>query len=118
MNPHSATTPPVGQAVPWTIVRIQNTLTNETLIRRFLLDLTHAPASRVMEVFTAWQKVAATIEAHAAQQVPAAMAGLPDNPQKGPAPSIGQSDGTPSQGADCLQVGNHETAGTDDDSPL
>jgi hypothetical protein len=53
-----------GQA-PWTIARIQITLSNEVLIRRFLLDLTHAPEPRVMEVFTAWQRVAATIEANA-----------------------------------------------------
>jgi hypothetical protein len=33
-----------------------------TLDRRFLLDLTHAPAHEVMNVFTAWQRVAATIE--------------------------------------------------------
>ncbi|MFF7192625.1 hypothetical protein ACFZAM_02755 [Streptomyces sp. NPDC008079] len=48
----------------WTIARIQNTLSNEVLIRRFLLDLTHAPEHEVMNVFTAWQKVAAAIEQH------------------------------------------------------
>ena len=50
---------------PWTIARIQNALTNPVLIRRFLLDISHAPGNRVMEVFTAWQCVAANIEANA-----------------------------------------------------
>lgn len=50
---------------PWTIARIQNTLTSQVLIHRFLMDLSHAPEDRVMEVFTAWQRVAATIEARA-----------------------------------------------------
>lgn len=52
----------------WTIARIQNTLSSEVLIRRFLLDLTHAPAHEVMNVFTAWQKVAATIEQHSLEE--------------------------------------------------
>jgi hypothetical protein len=51
----------------WTIARIQSTLSSEVLIRRFLLDLTHAPAHEVMNVFTAWQKVAATIEQHSSE---------------------------------------------------
>ncbi|SHL69582.1 hypothetical protein [Actinacidiphila paucisporea] len=101
---HPATTPPADQAAPWTIARIQNTLTNETLIRRFLLDLTHAPEPRVMEVFAAWQQVAATIEAHAARQPPAATTGLPGNPQNSPAPNISQSRGAPPQDADYPQV--------------
>jgi hypothetical protein len=49
----------------WTIARIQNTLTSPVLIRRFLLDISHAPDHQVMNVFTAWQRVAATIEANA-----------------------------------------------------
>lgn len=53
---------------PWTIARIQNALAGETLVRRFLLDLTHAPEHRVMEVFTAWRTVAAGIEAHSPHQ--------------------------------------------------
>ena len=64
MTSHPPATPTAGPA-PWTIARIQQALTNEALIRRFLLDLTHAPEHRVMEVFTAWQRVAATIEANA-----------------------------------------------------
>lgn len=62
MTHHQANRPAPAQA-PWTIARIQNALTNQVLIRRFLLDLTHAPAHEVMNVFTAWQRVAATIEA-------------------------------------------------------
>lgn len=49
----------------WTIARIQNTLTSPVLIRRFLLDISHAPGHQVMNVFTAWQRVAATIETNA-----------------------------------------------------
>lgn len=58
-------TAPSAAHKPWTIARIQNTLTSPVLIHRFLLDLSHAPEDRVMEVFTAWQRVAATIEARA-----------------------------------------------------
>ena len=61
----------------WTIARIQNVLSSEVLIRRFLLDLTHAPEPRVMEVFTAWRRVAASIEAYATQE-PAT--GTPSDP--------------------------------------
>ncbi|WP_333768671.1 hypothetical protein [Streptomyces sp. IBSBF 2435] len=45
----------------WTIARICQAL-SPLLERRFLLDLTHAPAHEVMNVFTAWQNVAATAE--------------------------------------------------------
>jgi hypothetical protein len=49
----------------WTITRICRTLNHPVLERRFLTDLTHAPEPDVMSVFTAWRKVAATIEQHA-----------------------------------------------------
>jgi hypothetical protein len=49
----------------WTITRICRTLNHSALERRFLQDLTHAPEPDVMSVFTAWRKVAATIEQHA-----------------------------------------------------
>lgn len=91
MNPRPATTPPAGQAAPWTIARIQNTLSNEVLTRRFLLDLTHAPEPRVMEVFTAWQDVAATIEANAARQRTGAAGRLPGSPQDSPGASTGRA---------------------------
>ena len=65
---HARQTGPQAIRHPWTIARIQNALAGETLIRRFLLDLAHAPEHRVMEVFTAWRNVAATIEANSAQQ--------------------------------------------------
>jgi hypothetical protein len=48
----------------WTITRICRTLNHPVLERRFLTDLTHAPEPDVMSVFTAWRKVAATIEQH------------------------------------------------------
>lgn len=48
---------------PWTIARIHNTLTSPVMARRFLLDITHAPAHQITSVFTAWQRVAASIEA-------------------------------------------------------
>jgi hypothetical protein len=70
--------PPTATHSLWTIARIQNTLTNQVLIRRFLHDLTHAPAHEVMTVFTAWQHVAATIEAHAEQRE--APDTIPDHP--------------------------------------
>ncbi|WP_225850938.1 hypothetical protein [Streptomyces sp. HPF1205] len=57
---------------PWTIARIHDTLTSPVLIRHFLLDLTHAPAHEVMNVFAAWQRVAATIEANNAATPPTA----------------------------------------------
>jgi hypothetical protein len=47
----------------WTIARIHNTLTSPVMARRFLLDITHAPAHQITGVFTAWQRVAAGIEA-------------------------------------------------------
>jgi len=50
----------------WTIARIHDTLPGPAMIRRFLLDITHAPEHQVMNVFAAWQRVAATIEAIAA----------------------------------------------------
>ena len=80
---------PVGPAgpAPWTIARIQNTLSAEVVIRRFLQDLIHAPEHRVMEVFTAWQDVAATIEANTAQQLTVERTGLPGKPQDSPAAS-------------------------------
>jgi hypothetical protein len=59
----------------WTIARIQNTLTSPVLIRRFLLDISHAPGHQVMNVFTAWQGVAATIEANASQLSPSQSTG-------------------------------------------
>jgi hypothetical protein len=49
----------------WTVARICRTLNHSALERRFLQDLTHAPEPDVMSVFTAWRKVAATIEQHA-----------------------------------------------------
>ncbi|MBD0739058.1 hypothetical protein [Streptomyces sp. CBMA29] len=64
MTPGRPSTAPPATHGLWTIARIQNTLSNEVLIRRFLLDLTHAPEHEVMNVFTAWQKVAAAIEHH------------------------------------------------------
>ncbi len=70
---HARQTSPGSTRTTWTIARIQNALAGETLIRRFLLDLAHAPEHRVMEVFTAWRTVAASVEArtphqHSAQQ--------------------------------------------------
>lgn len=81
-----------AEGAPWTIARIQNTLSAEVVIRRFLMDLAHAPEHRVMEVFAAWRSVAATIEANAAQQLTAERTGLPANPQDSPAAS---TDGEP-----------------------
>jgi hypothetical protein len=49
----------------WTVAHICRALNHPTLERRFLTDLTHAPEPDVMSVFTAWRKVAATIEQHA-----------------------------------------------------
>ncbi|WP_031512569.1 hypothetical protein [Streptomyces sp. NRRL F-5123] len=49
----------------WTVARICRALNHTVLERRFLTDLTHAPEPDVMSVFTAWRKVAATIEQHA-----------------------------------------------------
>jgi hypothetical protein len=46
----------------WTVARICRALNHPVLERRFLTDLTHAPEPEVMAVFTAWRKVAATIE--------------------------------------------------------
>ena len=86
---HDPTPPGPAGPAPWTIARIQNTLSAEVVIRRFLLDLIHAPEHRVMEVFAAWQNVAATIEANAAQQLTAEKTGLPGNPQDSPAASTG-----------------------------
>lgn len=64
MTADPATNPSAAHRV-WTIARIQNALTSPVLIRRFLLDISHAPGHQVMNVFTAWQRVAATIEANA-----------------------------------------------------
>lgn len=64
MTADPATNPPAAHRV-WTIARIQTTLTSPVLVRRFLLDISHAPDHQVMNVFTAWQRVAATIEANA-----------------------------------------------------
>ena len=50
----------------WTIARIHEALPGPVMIRRFLLDITHAPEHQVMNVFAAWQRVAATIEASTA----------------------------------------------------
>lgn len=57
--PRSNAAPPTRSL--WTIARICQAL-SPLLERRFLLDLTHAPAHEVMNVFTAWQNVAATAE--------------------------------------------------------
>jgi hypothetical protein len=65
--PREAAAPPTATHTLWTIARIQNVLTSPVLVRRFLLDLAHAPESEVMNVFTAWRRVAATIEAHASR---------------------------------------------------
>jgi hypothetical protein len=46
----------------WTVARICAALNHSVLERRFLIDLTHAPEPEVMSVFTAWRKVAATIQ--------------------------------------------------------
>lgn len=126
MNPHPATPLPAGLAAMWTIDRIPNTLSNGALIRRFLLDLVHAPEPRLMGVFTAWQKIATTIEAHAAQQLPAANPGSPGSPRNSPAPSAGdapvdqnsQSQGALPQGASRPQAGNHDAAGAHHDFPF
>lgn len=61
-GPESGT--PVTAHSLWTITRICRTLNHPVLERRFLTDLTHAPEPDVMSVFTAWRKVAATIEQH------------------------------------------------------
>jgi hypothetical protein len=53
MTPEPDGISPVAHSL-WTIARIQDVLTSPDLIRRFLLDITHAPGHRVMEVFTAW----------------------------------------------------------------
>jgi len=66
MNPDPQAPPAVTHSL-WTIARIHNTLTGPTLTRRFLLDLMHAPEHQVMNVFRAWQRVAASIEASAQQ---------------------------------------------------
>lgn len=65
---HACQAGPGSTRDTWTIARIQNALAGETLIRRFLLDLTHAPEHRVMEVFTAWRTVATAIEARSPHQ--------------------------------------------------
>jgi hypothetical protein len=54
--------PPAVTHNLWTIARIQDALTSRVLVRRFLLDLTHAPEHEVMNVFIAWRRIAATIE--------------------------------------------------------
>ncbi|MEW1860688.1 hypothetical protein AB0399_09960 [Streptomyces sp. NPDC088194] len=48
---------------PWTIARIQKTLTRPAVVHRFLTDISHAPEHRVKEVFTTWRRIAAVIEA-------------------------------------------------------
>ena len=53
---------PAAAHTLWTIARIQHAL-SPLMARRFLLDITHAPAHQVMNVFTAWQGIAATNEA-------------------------------------------------------
>lgn len=68
--PPDAAVPPTTTHTLWTIARIQNVLTSPVLVRRFLLDLAHAPESEVMNVFTAWRRVAATIDAHASRSAP------------------------------------------------
>ncbi|MFI0900806.1 hypothetical protein [Streptomyces sp. NPDC020983] len=65
--PSDAAAPIAATHSLWTIARIQDVLTSPVLVRRFLLDLAHAPEPEVMNVFTAWRRVAATIEAHAAR---------------------------------------------------
>ncbi|MFF7158643.1 hypothetical protein [Streptomyces sp. NPDC008139] len=74
MTPGRPSTAAPSTHSPWTIARIQQTLSSEVMIRRFLLDLTHAPEHEVMNVFTAWQKVAAAIEQHALKAAPEAPA--------------------------------------------
>ena len=64
MTHHSTPTQPPSRT-SWTIARIQNALSNPALERRFLTDLIHAPVDQITNVFTAWQRVAADIEAHA-----------------------------------------------------
>jgi hypothetical protein len=64
-DPHASPAPAHNV---WTIARIQHVLTSEVLIRRFLRDLTHAPEHEVMNVFTSWRHVAATIEVNTAAQ--------------------------------------------------
>lgn len=46
----------------WTIARIHDALISPVMVRRFLLDLTHAPEHEVMNVFAAWQRIAAANE--------------------------------------------------------
>ncbi|MGW5355310.1 hypothetical protein ACWERV_32925 [Streptomyces sp. NPDC004031] len=63
--PTPATGEPPSTHSLWTVARICRALNHTVLERRFLTDLTHAPEPEVMSVFTAWRKVAATIEQHA-----------------------------------------------------
>jgi hypothetical protein len=77
MPPDAAAPTPVTHNL-WTIARIQDVLTSPVLVRRFLLDMAHAPEPEVMNVFTAWRRVAATIEAHASRSTAPEMRTAPE----------------------------------------
>ncbi|MFI0943844.1 hypothetical protein [Streptomyces sp. NPDC021020] len=73
--PSSACTPTTpGPHSLWTIARIHDALASPVMVRRFLLDLTHAPEHEVMNVFAAWQRIAAANEISASPDDPTARA--------------------------------------------
>lgn len=47
---------------PWTIERICEALGAPTLVSRFLGELNRAPADKLMDTFTKWQRIAEGIE--------------------------------------------------------